>query len=168
MDRRQFITGASALAASTTISERLKAEAVTRQSSCQVAAYYFGNYHCDERNVRAHGPAWTEWNLVKAARPRFPAHYQPRVPLWGFEDESDPGVFAKKIAVASSHKIDAFIFDWYWYKDGAFLDAALNQGYLGASNCKDLKFGVMWANHDWFDIHPAKLASGPTLNSLEL
>ena len=164
MDRRNFLTGAGALAVSSHLGKRLGEEKLGGgNGSCRVAAYYFGNYHQDKRNVEAHGPAWTEWNLVRAATPRFPAHRQPRIPLWGYEDESDPKVFEKKIAVASRSKIDAFIFDWYWYKDGSFLESALTDGYLRASNCKDLKFGVMWANHDWFDIHPAKLAGRPTL-----
>ena len=134
-----------------------------KEDSCQVAAYYFGNYHQDPRNAAAHGPGWTEWNLVKAATPRFAGHRQPRVPLWGYRDEADPEVFERKIATASKSKIDAFIFDWYWYKDGPFLQRALVDGYLKASNCKDLKFAVMWANHDWFDLHPAKLAAAPVL-----
>jgi hypothetical protein len=164
MDRREFLTGAAALVASTQLDWRLEAEQLRgRKGSCQVAAYYFGNYHPDARNVKAHGPAWTEWNLVKSATPRFPGERQPRIPLWGYEDESDPKVFEKKIAVASASKVDAFIFDWYWYKDGPFLESVLTDGYLKASNCRDLKFAVMWANHDWFDIQPAKMGGEPTL-----
>jgi Glycosyltransferase WbsX len=164
MNRRDFLARVGALAVSTQLGMRLEAErADTNDGSCQVAAYYFGDYHQDERNIAIHGPAWTEWNLVKAATPRFPGHRQPRIPLWGYGDESDPRVFEKKIAAASASKIDAFIFDWYWYKDGPFLESALTDGYLRASNCRDLKFGIMWANHDWFDIQPAKMAGEPTL-----
>lgn len=163
MNRRSFIVGAGTVAANLQLSRLLEAEKPGgTDGSCRVAAYYFGNYHQDERNIKAHGPAWTEWNLVKAAAPRFPGHRQPRIPLWGYEDESDPRVFEKKIAVASASNIDAFIFDWYWYKDGPFLESALTDGYLRSANCKDLKFGVMWANHDWYDIQPAKMA-GNTL-----
>jgi len=159
MDRRNFIIGAGALAANVQLGQQLEAEEPgSADGSCEIAAYYFGNYHLDERNIKAHGPGWTEWNLVKAAAPRFPGHRQPRIPLWGYEDESDPRVFEKKIAAASASNIDAFIFDWYWYKDGPFLESALTEGYLGSANCKDLKFGVMWANHDWFDIQPARMA----------
>jgi hypothetical protein len=164
VNRRDFLAGAGALAVSTQLSKQLEgAPAGRRDGRCCVAAYYFGNYHEDKRNLKAHGPGWTEWNLVKAATPRFPGHMQPREPLWGYEDESDPKVFEKKIAVASRSSIDAFIFDWYWYTDGPFLESALTGGYLRASNTKDLKFAVMWANHDWFDIHPAKMAGAPTL-----
>jgi hypothetical protein len=164
VNRRDFIAGVGAVAASTQLSKRMEGKELRdREGSCCVAAYYFANYHQDERNIKAHGPQWTEWNLVKAATPRFPGHRQPRIPLWGYEDESDPKVFEKKIAKASRSNIDAFIFDWYWYKDGPFLEAALTDGYLRASNCRDLKFGVMWANHDWFDIQPAKTSGEPTL-----
>ena len=164
MDRRKFLAGAGALATSMQLGAQPEAEKLNGKGSlCQVAAYYFGNYHPDARNAEAHGPGWTEWNLVKAATPRFAGHRQPRVPLWGYGDESDPKVFERKIAVAAASKIDAFFFDWYWYKDGPFLESAISDGYLKASNCKDLKFAVMWANHDWFDIHPAKLTGKPNL-----
>ena len=164
MDRRKFLTGAAALAASTQFNWRLEAEKLRAgEGACQVAAYYFGNYHLDERNTKAHGPAWTEWNLVKSATPRFSGERQPRIPLWGYEDEADPRVFERKIAVASASRIDAFLFDWYWYKDGPFLESVLTDGYLKASNNRDLKFAVMWANHDWFDIQPAKMGAEPAL-----
>jgi hypothetical protein len=128
-----------------------------------VAAYYFGNFHVDPRNESAHGPGWTEWQLVRDAKPRFPGHKQPKVPLWGYENDSIPEVFEKKIAAASAASVSAFIFDWYWYDDGPFLEAALEQGYLHAANRNDMKFAIMWANHNWDDIHPAKLGSPPYL-----
>ena len=50
-----------------------------------VASYYFGQYHPnDPRNEKTKGKGWTEWELVKAAKPRFPGHQQPKVPLWGY------------------------------------------------------------------------------------
>lgn len=120
-----------------------------------VASYYFGNYHPGEpRNTRTKGPNWSEWELVKNAKPRFAGHQQPHVPLWGYEDESDPKVMAKKIAAAADHGIDAFIFDWYYYNDGPFLDSPIDRGFLKARNNKRLKFAFMWANHDWFEIQP--------------
>ena len=120
-----------------------------------VASYYFGNYHPgDPRNERAKGPGWSEWELVKAAKPRFPGHVQPNVPLWGYTDESDPRAMAQKIGAAADHGIDAFIFDWYYYDDGPFLDSPIDRGFLKARNNKRLNFAFMWANHDWLDIHP--------------
>ena len=131
----------------------------------QIAVYYFPNYHADPRNALTHGPGWMEWELVKQARPRFAGHRQPRIPLWGYEDEADPAVMAKKIATAADHGIDAFIFDWYWYNDGPYLERGLERGFLGAPNHDRLKFAIMWANHTWVDIHPARYRECKTLNN---
>lgn len=128
-----------------------------------VAAYYFPNYHPDPRNALRHGEGWTEWELVKKARPRFYAHRQPKQPLWGYTDESDPLQMAQKIDAAASHGIDAFIFDWYYYDDGPFLQRGVEQGFMKAPNADQIKFGLMWANHDWLDIHPAELGKIPEL-----
>jgi glycosyl transferase family WbsX len=163
MDRREFIAAAGALALKESLHPTAASANPAIPNDYITAAYYFGNFHVDPRNEQAHGSQWTEWNLVRAATPRFSGHHQPKVPYWGYEDESDPRVFEKKIAAARTNGLNAFIFDWYWYKDGPFLNRALDRGFLGAANNKDLKFALMWANHDWYDIHPAKLTSPPNL-----
>jgi hypothetical protein len=94
---------------------------------------------------------------VKRAEPRFPGHRQPRVPLWGYEDESDPAAMAVKIDAAADHGIDVFLYDWYWYDDGPFLEGGLDRGFLHAPNNARMKFALMWANHNWIDIHPTTL-----------
>jgi hypothetical protein len=125
----------------------------------QIAAYYFPNYHQDPRNEIVHGSGWTEWELVKHATPRFPGHIQPRQPLWGYENEADPGVMGKKIAAAVDHGVNIFLYDWYWYDSGPFLHRCLEQGFLKATNNQHMKFAIHWANHDWLDIHPASYAN---------
>lgn len=126
-----------------------------------VSVFYFPNYHVDPRNEAAHGAGWTEWELVKRAGPKFPGHAQPKVPLWGYEDESDPAVMARKINAAANHGIRQFIFDWYWYDDGPFLNRCLEEGFLAAPNADRLQFSLMWANHAWTDIHPRKAYGEP-------
>ena len=93
-------------------------------SNYKIAAYYFPNFHLDPRNEAWHGKGWTEWNLVRAAAPRFEGHVQPKVPAWGYEDESDPAVMAKKIGAAARSGLSAFLFDWYWYDNGPYLQRA--------------------------------------------
>ncbi len=129
----------------------------------QIAAYYFPGFHADPRNNRWHGRGWTEWELLKRAEPRFPGHRQPKTPLWGYEDESDPGVMARKIVAAANHGLTAFIYDWYWYEGGPFLNGALDRGFLDAPNNDRLKFALMWANHDWIDLFPAGRGGAPLL-----
>ncbi len=140
-----------------------KPTGVESMSQYTVACYYFPNYHVDPRNEARHGKGWTEWELVKQAKPRFVGHRQPRKPLWGCTDESDPAVMARKTDAAADHGIDVFIFDWYYYDDGLFLERCLERGFMKAPNAGRLKFALMWANHDWYDIHPATLAHPPEL-----
>ncbi|HOK89690.1 MAG TPA: glycoside hydrolase family 99-like domain-containing protein [Candidatus Hydrogenedentes bacterium] len=122
-----------------------------------VAAYYFPSYHPNPAYDRDYGKGFTEWDLVRAARPRFEGHDQPKAPLWGFDDESDPARMAMRIDAAANHGVDVFIFDWYWHEGtGPFLHLALEKGFLAAPNNQKLKFALMWANHDWYHIHPAR------------
>ena len=122
----------------------------------EVAVYYFPNYHPDSINARWHGKGWTEWEVVKAAKPRFPGHEQPKVPSWGYFNEADPKWAAKEIDLAADNGIDCFIYDWYWYSNtGKYLQEGLEKGFLKAPNRNRLKFALMWANHDWLNIQPA-------------
>ncbi len=128
-----------------------------KDSKITVASYYFPNYHTgDVRNEKVKGAGWSEWELVKTAQPKFAGHHQPNIPLWGFTDEKDPKVMAQKIQAASDYGVDCFIFDWYMYEDGPFLNRCIDEGFLKAKNTNKIKFALMWANHDWVEIHPYK------------
>ena len=153
ISRRQF--GLSAAAAAS--------PGASAPARYEVGAYYFPNYHVDPRNELAHGPGWTEWELVKRGEPRFPGHAQPKRPLWGYQDESDPKVMEGKISAAADHGLTHFLFDWYWYDGAPFLNRALERGFLKSANHQRLRFALMWANHDWLELFPAKLRVKPSL-----
>jgi hypothetical protein len=119
-----------------------------------IAAYYFPGFHVDPRNEAYLGTGYTEWRNIKAAKPGYEGHFQPRVPLWDYQDEALPAEMDIKINAAADHGVNTFIFDWYWYGNKPFLERALNDGYLKAKNRGRVKFYLMWANHDWLDIFP--------------
>jgi len=124
-----------------------------------VAAYYYPGTHPDPRWDKNKYPGFTEWDEIKAAKPRFPGHLQPNPPVWGYQNEAKPEVMARKIAAAAAYGVNALIFDWYYYNDGPYLEGALDEGFLHATNNARVKFALMWANHDWYDIqgyNPAK------------
>lgn len=122
--------------------------AKTATQTYDVAAYYWPAYH-DEPRWRQFFPGGEgEWETIRHAKPKFPGHNQPRVPLWGFENEADPSVMSKKLAAASAHGVNVMIFDWYWYDGQPFLENTLNEGFLAASNPGRVRFFLMWANHD--------------------
>jgi hypothetical protein len=117
-------------------------------STFDVAAYVWPAYHDEPRWRRFMPEGQGEWETVRKAFPKFPGHRQPRVPLWGYENEADPRVMAKKIDAAAGHGVNVFIFDWYWYENAPFLEDTLNQGFLEAPNRDRMSFYLMWANHD--------------------
>lgn len=126
-----------------------------------VAAYIWPSCHDD---VLAREKLWSEgsgeWEVIKKGNPRFDGHYQPRLPLWGYELDNDPKVVEKWIDVATDHGVNVFVYDWYWYDGGPFLESALNDGFLKARNNTKMQFYIMWANHDvkynYWNVHRYK------------
>ena len=123
-----------------------------------VAIYYWPNFHPDAYHQSKKGESWTEWEIVKNGKPEFEGHYQPKEPLWGYRDESDPEEMARSIDAMADAGIDALIFDWYRYdddiNDGIMIEDALRKGFLKAPNRNRVKFALMWANHTYIDCHP--------------
>ncbi len=126
-----------------------------------VAAYIWPSCHDDPL---AHKKLWSEgigeWEVIKKGNPRFEGHYQSRQPLWGYEMDNDPKVVEKWIDVATDHGVNVFIYDWYWYEEGPYLESALNDGFLKAKNNSKMQFYIMWANHDvkynYWNVHRYK------------
>ena len=120
-----------------------------KSQSIDVGAYIWPAYTGKEPRSRIF---WHEgigeWETVKRAVPKFEGHAWPRVPLLGYQDEADPKVMEGQIELALSHGVNVFIYDWYWFDHRPFLEQCLDDGFLKADNSKDMKFFLMWANHD--------------------
>ena len=128
--------------------------AQTDSDKTYVCAYVWPSCHDDQLG---HKWLWEEgigeWEVIKQGDKRFPEHYQPRQPLWGYELDNDPVVVEKWIQTALKYGVNTFIYDWYWYNDpdgysGPYLESALNDGFLGAPSHNKMNFYIMWANHD--------------------
>ena len=118
-------------------------------SGYYVAAYVWPSCHDDPLGRAKLWPEGIgEWEVIKKGTPRFEGHYQPRQPLWGYEPDNDPRVVEKWIDAATDHGVNVFVYDWYWYEGGPFLESALNDGFLKARNNEKMKFYIMWAYHD--------------------
>ena len=114
-----------------------------------VAAYVWPAYHpavrWAELGIFKDGKG--EWQNVYEAVKRYPDDHQGVKPLWGYENEADPVVVARKIDAALAAGVNVFIYDWYWYEGRPFIEEALEQGFLKAPNVERMKFYIMWANH---------------------
>ena len=118
-----------------------------------IAAYVWPAYTGDEPRTRIFWPEGIgEWETVKNQSVKENGYLWDRKPLWGYENEADPKVMEKQIEEASSHGVNVFIYDWYWYDNRPFLENCLNNGFLKAENNSKMKFYLMWANHDATDL----------------
>lgn len=126
-------------------------------SKYDVAAYVWPAYTGDEKRTRMFWPeGMGEWQSVKNSVSKYPGHNWPRKPLWGYVNEADPRIMEMEISTAVEYGVNVFIYDWYWYDGRPFLENCLNDGFLKARNSNQMKFYLMWANHDvnhLWDIH---------------
>lgn len=121
-----------------------------------IAAYYYPGWHSCKIRDAAFPVHWSEWDLVYNAKPRFTGHNQPKLPLWGPEDESIPENFEKKILTAQKYGVDAFVFAFYWSRGKRLLENALNKGFLQSKHQSGFKFALMWANRMPRKVMPVK------------
>lgn len=115
-----------------------------------IAAFIWPSYTGDEPRTRIFWPeGYGEWQTVKSMTNKgYEGCRWPRIPTWGYVNEADNRVMEMQIDCAVSHGVNVFIYDWYWYDNRPFLENCLNDGFLKARNNTDMKFMLMWANHD--------------------
>ena len=129
-----------------------------------VAAYIWPAYTGKEPRTRIFWPEGIgEWQTVRGFNRAYPHSTWPRRPLWGYQDEADPRIMERQIAEATSHGVNVFIYDWYWYDRRPFLEQCLNEGFLGAENHNQMKFYLMWANHDALSLWDRRTSADGTL-----
>jgi hypothetical protein len=153
------LIGPEAMDAYFTDDKLLQALGVTelrKPQDVQVIAFNFPSWHPSPYMEARFGKGWTEFDPLRNARTLFPGHSMPHYPLWGYYNEADPAWAAREVELAANYNVTAWMVDWYWHEGTQFYQEQLEQGFLQAENRHKLKFALMWANHDWKNVYPAR------------
>lgn len=126
----------------------VKSEKNQKDWDYHVCAFIWPSCHDDSLGRANWEEGIGEWEVIKKGDPRFPGHYQPKQPLWGYEMDNDPVVVEKWIQTALAYGVNTFIYDWYWFDHYPYLESALNDGFLKAPSNQKMEFFIMWANHN--------------------
>lgn len=114
----------------------------------KIIAFYLPQFHEIPENNEWWGEHFTEWTNVRAAKPLYPGHSQPKLPYHNnFYCLLDKEVMAWQAGLAKKAGIYGFCFYHYWFKGKQLLEKPVDH-YL---QWKDInqKYCLSWANESW-------------------
>lgn len=125
----------------------------------KIGAYYFDGWA--GRSYLADDPdePWAA-NAPSHLTRRMLEEFPEREPVWGWRDDSLE-IMERQIDLAADHGLAFFAFCWYWHDNQqainvqAILDDSKFTGlelFLQARNNHRMKFCLLIANHDWYEI----------------
>lgn len=111
-------------------------------------AFYLPQFHEIPENNEWWGNGFTEWTSVKAAKPLFKGHIQPKIPYKGrYYNLLDKDIMKWQASIAQKAGVFGFCFYHYWFKGKKLLEKPV-ENYL---HCPDItqNYCFSWANESW-------------------
>ena len=114
----------------------------------KIIAFYLPQFHNIPENDEWWGDGFTEWVNVKAAKPLFEGHQQPKVPLNdNYYNLLDDNVKIWQAKIAKEHGVYGFCYYHYWFSVKMLLEKPMEQ--MLKNKAVDIPFCISWANETW-------------------
>lgn len=115
----------------------------------KIIALYLPQFHAFPENDEWWGKGYTEWRAVKAAKPLYKGHVQPKHPKYGYYDlvADQPETFIKQAETAKKYGVEGFAFYQYYFTGKKLMEEPLE--ILLRHPEVDIKFCLDWANETW-------------------
>ena len=121
---------------------------MSKDKGIRILALYLPQFHNIPENDEWWGDGFTEWTNVRAAKPLFEGHDQPKVPLHSnYYDLLDDEVKKWQVGLAKEYGIYGFCYYHYWFNGKMLLEKPMEQ--MLNNTDVDLPFCVNWANETW-------------------
>lgn len=113
-----------------------------------VVALYLPQFYETDYNSKWWGKGYTEWTACKKAKPLFPGHQQPKVPLnQNYYDLSVKDNIRWQMDVAKENGIDGFAIYQYYSCGNKLLNVPTE--IIRDNQDLDFPFFLFWANESW-------------------
>lgn len=117
--------------------------------SIKTLSMYLPQFYRTPENDQWWGDGYTEWTAVKAAKPVFVEHYQPKVPLNGnYYNLLDHSVMKWQAELMKKYGIDGQCIYHYYFKEGRMTLQKPVENLLKWKDI-DMPFCFCWANIGW-------------------
>ena len=116
--------------------------------AAKLIAIYFPQFHAIAENNAWWGAGFTDWDSVRSAKPQYPGHVQPRVPLGDqYYDQSQVQTLRWQVDLARRYGVHGFCHYHYWFDGRQLLETPTN--LMLANPDIDFPFCLSWANETW-------------------
>lgn len=116
----------------------------------KVMCMYLPQFHSFPENDEWWGKDYTEWVAVKGAKPLFPGHDQPRVPLdekYYDLDKEAVATLAHQADLAKKYGVYGFAIYQYYFNGKTLMERPLRA--LLEHPEIDINYNICWANETW-------------------